>query len=396
MQVPTLPEVEETVVDQLLSRFEQAAAHPLEGARQWKSETGRRVIGSFPMHFPGELAHAAGALPVLLQEGEDPITVGLGSMFPFYCGYTRSIVDQALKGEYAFLDAIMFGDHCVQLLGAADVIRCNMPDTRILFNQLISSMDAPWAMAESRETFRQLKQEFEELIGYAIPAESLRASIRIFNKNRALIRRLYDLRRAGKLAMSAKQLQHIVKSSMVMDKEAHTQMLEELLQAIAARPLARPYGVPVYLSGHFCQPPKLALLDLIEGCGAVVVDDDLYHGYRYIASDVEEEGDPLDALAAWYLGRNRKVPCPTRSDGKADWDVFLVDAVARSKAQGVLILMAKFCEPHMYYYPEIKEAFERHGIPHLLIETEHESMPLEQFKTRIETFLEIVKRRAAA
>jgi hypothetical protein len=30
------------------------------------------------------------------------------------------------------------------------------------------------------------------------------------------------------------------------------------------------------------------------------------------------------------------------------------------------------------------------------METEHESMPLEQFKTRIETFLEIIKRRAAA
>src|ERR1700684_4662273 len=114
------------------------------------------------MHFPGELAHAAGALPLRLQEGEDAITVGLGSMFPFYCGYTRSIVDQALKGEFAFLDAIMFGDHCVQLLGSADAIRCYMPETRILFNQLISSMDAPWAMEEARATFAQLTTEFEE------------------------------------------------------------------------------------------------------------------------------------------------------------------------------------------------------------------------------------------
>jgi len=383
-------------LEQLISRFEQAAQHPLEGARHWKAETGRHVIGSFPMHFPGELAHAAGALPLLLQEGDDPITAGLSSMFPFYCGYTRSVVDQALKGEYGFLDAIMFGDHCVQLLGAADAIRCSKPETRILFNQLISSMDAPWAVEQARETFRQLKRELEEVIGAAITPESLRASIKTFNRNRALIRRLYDLRRAGKLALSSAHLQHIVKSSMVMDKETHTAMLEELLQLISEKPTAWPYGVPLYLSGHFCQPPKLALLDLIEGCGAMVVDDDLYHGYRYIASDVDEQGDPLDALASWYLGRNRKVPCPTRSDGKADWDLFLVDAVARSKAQGVIILMAKFCEPHMYYYPEIKEAFERNGIAHLLIETEHESMPLEAFKTRIETFLEIIKRRAAA
>jgi benzoyl-CoA reductase subunit C len=383
-------------MDELLARFAHAAAHSLQGARQWKADTGKRVIGSFPMHFPGELAHAAGALPVLLQEADDAITVGLGSMFPFYCGYTRSVTDQALKGEYDFLDAIMFGDHCVQLLGAADVIRCHMPNTRILFNQLISSLNAPWAREQARETFQQLKIELEEVIGASIDAEAIRASIKSFNRNRRLIRRLYDMRRAGRLSLSARDLQHIVKSSMVMDKDTHSALLEEFLRALDSQPAKKPYGVPVYLSGHFCQAPKLELLDLIEECGAIVADDDLYHGYRYVASDVPEEGDPLDALAEWYLVRNRHVPCPTRADNHADWDDFLVDAVAKSKAQGVIILMAKFCEPHMYYYPEIKEAFERHGIAHLLIETEHESMPLQAFKTRIETFLEVIKRRAAA
>lgn len=388
--------VRDSILDQQLADFAGAAARPLEQAREWKAAHGKRVIGHFPMHFPGELAHAASALSVLLQESEDPISVGLGSMFPFYCGYTRSITDQALRGDFAFLDAIMFGDHCVQLLGAADVIRCNLPDTRILFNQLISSMDAPWAREQARATFQSLKEELEELIGTPITVDALRDSIKVFNRNRRLMRRIYELRRAGKTALSARQMQNIVKSSMVMDKEQHTGLLEQLVQSIESGPPARPYGVPVYLSGHFCQPPKLELLDLIESCGAIVVDDDLYHGYRYIASDVAEQGDPLDGLADWYLTRNRKVPCPTRADNHADWDTFLINSVTQAKAQGVIILMAKFCEPHMYYYPELKEAFDAKAIPHLLIETEHESMPLEVFKTRVETFLEIIKRRAAA
>jgi len=45
----------------------------------------------------------------------------------------------------------------------------------------------------------------------------------------------------------------------------------------------------------------------------------------------------------------------------------------------------------MYFYPEIKEAFEAENIPHLLIETEHEQMPIEALKTRVETFLEIAQ-----
>ena len=58
-------------MDTVLSVFEQVAADPLGYARKWKQQTGRRVIGLFPMHFPGELAHAAGALPIILQEDDE-------------------------------------------------------------------------------------------------------------------------------------------------------------------------------------------------------------------------------------------------------------------------------------------------------------------------------------
>ena len=67
-------------MQQQLAELAQAAAHPLEVARHWKAEHGQRVIGHFPMHFPGELAHAAGAMSVLIQESEDAISIGLGSM----------------------------------------------------------------------------------------------------------------------------------------------------------------------------------------------------------------------------------------------------------------------------------------------------------------------------
>ena len=121
-------------------------------------------------------------------------------------------------------------------------------------------------------------------------------------------------------------------------------------------------------------------------------------GGKYLAGHVLDPigGDPVDALSNWYLLRNRRVPCPTRADKDADWESFLLSAVEKSGAQGLIVLMVKFCEPHMYFYPEIKEAFEKRGIPLLLVETEHEEMPMEALKTRIETFLEIAKRRAAA
>lgn len=254
-----------------------------------------------------------------------------------------------MRGEYKDLDAIMFGDHCVQLLGTADVIRGEMPDLPILFSQLCSIPDASWVDKETRGTFTQLWKEMEELTGQTIPAAAVRASIRLFNRNRALNRQLYDLRRT----------------------------------------------VKVYLSGHLCHAPKPVILDLIETCGGVVVDDDLYHGWRYVHADMDETLEPVEALTRWYVDKNRRLPCPTRNVQGMDWEDYLLKAVGQSGAQGLIVLMAKFCEPHMFFYPEIKDAFDAAAIPHLMIETEHEEMPIESLKTRVETFIEIARRRAA-
>ena len=382
--------------DEILQTMKAAADNPLGYALAWKERTKRPVVGSFPMNFPGELAHAAGTLPVILQESVDAITYGHGLLFPFYCGYTRSVVDQAAKGDLSVLDAIMFGDHCVQLLGAADAVRMQLPNTRVIFFQLISSMCDPWTLGRSRESFLELKSELEDFIGGPVKDAALHASIALFNRNRQLIRELYDLRTAGRAGLTSTEMQHIVKSSMIMDKADHTALLEKLVAEIRTNKVTHSDSVRLHLSGHFCQAPKPEILDMIEQCGAIIVGDDLYHGFRYISTDVRPDGDPIDALAEWYLARNTGVPCPTRVQNNVDWDGYLLNAIAKEKAQGMIVLMAKFCEPHMYYYPEVKEAFEKRGVPHLLIETEHESMAIESLKTRVETFLEIVKRREAA
>ena len=55
--------------------------------------------------------------------------------------------------------------------------------------------------------------------------------------------------------------------------------------------------------------------------------------------------------------------------------------------------MVKFCEPHYFYYPRIKATFEAAGVPHLLLETEHDMSALGNLRTRVEAFVEMVKRR---
>lgn len=377
-----------------LTAFADAAARPHATAREWKERTGRPVVGTFPMHFPAEVAHAAGALTAVVQASDESITVGGGSFYPFFCGYTRSVVDQASKGALDFLDTIMFGDHCVQMLSAADVVRVRRPNLHVGFHQLIPALRDNWSLDNAERTLRRCISDIENQLGTTITDDALRASIDLYNTNRRLIRELYDLRRSGAICLTGRQMQDIVKSSMVMDKTEHTALLTEFVAAVRDGALDAPAGrVPVYVSGHLCHGPKPELLDLIEDCGAAIVDDDLYTGYRYVAGDVDITGDPVNALARWYIDRNDVVPCPTRLDPGTDWDGFLLDSVRRVGARGLIVLMVKFCEPHYFYYPRIKQTFEENGIAHLLLETEHDMNALGNLRTRIEAFVELIKRR---
>ncbi len=380
----------------LLKRMASAAASARAYALDWKARTGGKVVASFPMHFPAELVHAAGALPVVIQEMSEEITVGHGMIFPFYCGFSRSAVDQATKGDLDFADGIVFGDTCVQILGAADITRMELPEIDVYFFQLLACMRDSWTLENVSETIAKSRRGVERMLDTPITDEALWDTIRLFNRNRSLIRDIYALRRRDPELLTGVELQTIVKSSMVMDKADHTELLEAVLVVLRARSQGPERRLRLFVSGHMCHAPKPEILDLIEEAGAVIADDDLYTGFRYVSTDIEGVGDPVTAMAQAYMAKNAKVPDPTKIDPEVDWEGYLLDAVRASRSQGLIVLMPKYCEPHMYYYPEIKEAFEAAGIPHLLIETDHEQAPLESLRTRIETFVELARQREFA
>jgi bcr-type benzoyl-CoA reductase subunit C len=382
--------------EEIVATLARIAEDPNAYAESWKRAHQRKVIGTFPMNFPAELVHAAGAMPVMVQESRAPITLGRSLIYEFYCGYTRSLTDQAATRQLDVFDAFFFVDHCVALLGAVDAMRFELPDKPIYLAQYTASMDEAWTPAEIRKKVEALRSELEEFCGTTISDDAVTSSIRTFNRNRQLLRRIYDLRRSGLIRITASQMQALVKSSMVMDVEEHTKILTELVEILEMERTDTPTLIQLHLSGHFCHAPRPELLDIFEECGAVVVDDDLFTGFRYISTDVPETGDPIGALTRWYFDRNTNVPCATRAQKTVDWETYLVRSLEKSGAEGVIVLMAKFCEPHMLYYPELRKELNRCKIPHLLIETEHEGLAVESLRTRVEAFLELIRRSALA
>jgi benzoyl-CoA reductase/2-hydroxyglutaryl-CoA dehydratase subunit BcrC/BadD/HgdB len=238
------------------------------------------------------------------------------------------------------------------------------------------------------EELRLFQKNLEEFLGHKISDQSTNKSIEVYNFNRNLLRDLYDLRRNRPGTIKASEILAIVMSSMFIAKEEHSQMLSQLLPELRQRQTVN-NGIKLVLSGSLCLCPDVKLLDLIEDLGGMVVDDDLYVGSRYFATDVAVENDPIGALVDAYLNM---VPCPTRLNRlDNNWGDYLSGIVRTSQARGVITLLPKYCEPHSFYIPYLAKRLSAEGVSHLTLETIPDMAGnLGQLRTRVQTFLEIL------
>lgn len=373
--------------EEILQSFARIVEDPYKLASTWKRQ-GRKVIGCLPMYVPEEMLHATGMLPLTLLGSDEPIAVADSYLQPCVCAPARSNFDMALRGELDFLDGVIFPDICDPFTCISDVWRRRKPG--FFYHAL---MMPPIANSPSSKRFavrelQRLRAALEEFSSRTLSDQALQQSITIYNHNRSLLQRLYELRRANPEALSAKEIATVVLASMLIPKEDHTRLLEQLLEYVEEAGMEASSKVKLVLSGNLCENPHMELLELVEEVGGVVVDDDLYVGSRYFSPLVNEKVPPLEAFAERYL---EGIPCPTKHSVPQEWPDYLIGMVKRSGAQGVVILLAKFCDPHLLNYPYLKDKLAQADIPHLLLETEQGKVPVGPFRTRLQAFVETLR-----
>ena len=373
-------------MDQILSRFSEVVNESYERLNKWKKESGKMVIGCFPMYIPEEIIHAAGILPITLLGSAETISLADKYLYSYACGLSRENLDIALKGELDFLDGIVFSDIC-------DVVRF-LPDiwnTHKSFsfhhNLLISGkINSPSSRKYIVTRIARFRSAIEKFIGREIQDRELRQSIDIYNRNRTLLNRLYQARRINPALFKANDMVTIINAGMLMPKEEHNSWLEDLLTQVEEAVQPANNKVKLILSGSLCEPPKIEILNLVNEMGATVVDDDLYVGSRYFTTLIDETLPPIEALADKFI---KDIPCPTKFHHPNEWTDYLVNMAGQTGAGGIVILMLRYCEVHGFDYPFLKQGLAEAGVPHLLIETE-QTPALQQIRTRLQAFIETI------
>jgi benzoyl-CoA reductase/2-hydroxyglutaryl-CoA dehydratase subunit BcrC/BadD/HgdB len=119
-----------------------------------------------------------------------------------------------------------------------------------------------------------------------------------------------------------------------------------------------------------------------------IVCDDVAAESRQYRTDAPAEGESaLDRLASKFCAMDN---CSVLYDVEKKRVTKIVEDAKAAKAQGVLVLMTKFCDPEEFDYPLIKRACDQAQIPCVLIEIDRQMVNYEQARTAIETFKDLL------
>jgi bzd-type benzoyl-CoA reductase N subunit len=342
---------------------------------------GHRAMGYFCTYVPEEIVHAAGYVPVRIRSSRQTHSHADAHLQSYTCALCRTALDQALRGELSFLEGVVFAHTCDTLQALADIWRMSFPDlyveTVVQPVNLSSPSTKPYLIAE----LQRFRRSLEEFTGQEVSDEAISASSALYNEKRHLMARLYELRDR----LTAPELYAITSAGFTMPLEEYNHLLRELVGLLDREEKAPRKGPGLILIGAVLD--DLAILSLIEESGAQVVGDDLCTGSRYFAQPVVASGDPIAALAERYLHR---LPCPAKYHPDHQPGQHLLKLVSETKADGVVFVLQKFCDPHAFEYAIVKGKLEAATVPHLRLEMEHAPAP-EQWRTRLEAFLEMIK-----
>lgn len=380
-------EMKNCTVQDLLAEFSNIADNPGERAEAWKKQTGGKVVGIGGLDIPEPLIHAAGMLPVVLLGNKNEVTLANAHVEMHQCGYVRSLIDQVLKGELAFCDEFLFHDCCHivrMLVDAMHTFKDGIPKAKFVYFPPL--LERASAQKYTAKEMANLRTRLEEMSGNKITDEALQASIALYNKEKKLLLKLYDMRKDHPGLISGWDTTQVVAAGMVMPREDYIEMLEQLI-ALLEPEMAKPASkkVPIVVHGSLCERCDKTVLDEIENAGGVIVYDDLYVGSKYFNTLYDETIDPMEALLKAYV--KRVSPCPTRYEERNPGD-YLAQVIKDSNAAGIIMVIVKFCEAHDYLYFTSHRRFEALGIPEILVETEHEGTAEGQLKTRLQGFFE--------
>ena len=367
-------------VKELFNQFHDIASDPKKQMDRYLAE-GRKVVLTAPVYTPEELVHSMGMVPMGVW-GADVELKEAKRYFPaFICSIVQSIVEMGMKGAYEGASALIVPSLCDSLKVLGENWKYAVPSIPFIPMTYPQNRKPAYGIAYTKAGYERVIRDLEKATGAQFSEEALQESLGVYNEHNEAMRRLTAVL-ADHPEVSAVQRNDVFKSAWFLRKEEHTQLVKELIQALEAE---QPGAAKkrIMTTGVLTDSPEL--LKIFDENGLQIVCDDVAAESRQYRTDNEKAASALDSLAEKFANMDN---CSVLYDRDKKRVAMIVDQAKAAKADGVILIMTKFCDPEEYDVPILMEAFKEAGIPLLVVEIDQQTRAYEQIMTRIQSFAE--------
>jgi benzoyl-CoA reductase/2-hydroxyglutaryl-CoA dehydratase subunit BcrC/BadD/HgdB len=356
---------------------------------------GAKLIGYAPGgYMPEELVYACGAVPIGLIRGGDPEPVAESAAYVprFIDTFCRSQIGYRMMGGdplYEIIDLLVVPvtDHNIKTI--ADCF--NFFTNTNVFRFGVPHQKDEHAFEYYLAGLRALKDKLEEFAGNKIDEGRLREAIDLYNRMRELLKKISLLRKSGQPPISGYEFAKLNHASFIADKQIFVDALESIHEELKQKPASGPKRPRILLTGSTLAMGDYKVLEMAEDTGASIVIEEFAEGVRHYWENVRINGDLMQALADRYF--RRRVPPAWFRPSRERLD-YLIEIARDFKVDGIiwyqLMYRSSYDIQAFYFEKLLKKELD---IPMLKLESDYDVSERGPLRTRIETFIEIIKSR---
>lgn len=390
------PQTEQALKQQ--SALEELLTLPLRGEnpyiQDWKANGGK-VFAYVCSYVPEEIIYAVKGvaksryLPVRLGatgcSNTEDADIDLSRCL---CSFVRSTLQMGLDGEYSYLDGLVFSSSCEQMRRSFEFWRDELHPEFLEMIAVPRTIDTKAHFEWYIEEVNNVRVRFGQKYGLLSNKQALNESIKVYNRFRELMLELYALRSIDAPKLTGTEAVKIAIAGFNMPKDIFNEKLETAIEELKARPGITDYRARVLLAGSPIDDP--ALVEIIEGTGAIVVTDTLCTGRKYVEGMVvEDTDDPVRAIAKRYFS---KEACPRMMDGTDSRVAYVKRMAKEANVDGVIFQYITFCDNHNIENIIESRSLEKDGVPTLTLEREYQPGDVGRLRTRVQAFMERINK----